>query len=75
MTFRAKRDQLMDRLRWAPARGEKRRQLEEALRDLVRQQLERDVAARSRPAPAQHTPYVRPARTPYWLDPDDEAHP
>lgn len=45
MTFAARRRVLMDRLRWAPTRGPKRRALLEELRNLVREELEREVAA------------------------------
>lgn len=72
MSFVARQQELMQRLQWAPTRGPRRQALLDELRDLVRDELEREIAAKSE-APTQS--YQRRPRPHYWLDHDDEAHP
>lgn len=49
MSFASRRRLLMDRLHWAPTRGPKRRALLDELRGLVREELEREIAAAGEP--------------------------
>ncbi len=78
MNFAARQRELMECLHWAPSRGPKRQALLAQLRLLVRDELQREVAAGASsaqlaapPPQLRLEPPTQPslyAHEPYWID-------
>lgn len=74
MSFVARQQALSRHLQWGPSRGRRRQAVAKELRDLVRDELQREVLAR-RPDAVQPLPSHedQPERRPryYWQELDD----
>lgn len=77
--FVARQQQLSRHLQWGPTRGRKRREYVRELRDLVLDELRREVAAKpaavsinhaEAAAPEQPEPDLFGGRKPWWVDHD-----
>jgi hypothetical protein len=72
MSFAARQQALVRHLQWGPSRGRRRQSVAKELRDLVRDELQREVASRRPDRPAQpegHDVERRPRY--YWQERDD----
>lgn len=70
MSFVARQQQLARHLQWGPSRGPRRRAAERELRDLVRDELNRELRVSVPPADAASEEQARRPHY-YWQDRDD----